>query len=201
MWTEIGSFLDIWAVPFGAAVSGALTGGLVTRFVGRGESRRLRRERYGQALLDALGSARIATQDALSAAQDAAAANAIGQVYEGEEILTPLVLREEARDILVNAELAATLERRRQGQLSVKGWALHHHESLLAGCERVDDLRWVDEQLQLGEYLVVACMALRANGLDFARSKAEVIERYGPKYQDRHMPDYASHAFGQNLRP
>ncbi|GAA1136375.1 hypothetical protein GCM10009651_20540 [Microbacterium natoriense] len=199
-WLAVSSFLQTWGIPFGAAVIGAVAGGLVTWVVGRNESRRARRERYGQALLDAMGSARVAVQNARASASAATASDCLGLPRQDGEDIEPLMLRREARDILVNAELASTLERRREGQLSMKGWALHHHESLLAGCEQVMDLHWLDEQLQLGEFLVVAWIASRADGEDFAKDKATVIQRFGPKYTGRHVPDYAdrpANAVGQ----
>lgn len=66
-----------------------------------------------------------------------------------DELPAPLILRGEARDLWVNSQLAATLERKPAAKRALSGWALHHHESLLAGSIRVHEFEWLDERLQL----------------------------------------------------
>lgn len=195
MWdlAEIVRHLGAAAIPFGAAVVGALVGGLVTLFVARRESLRARRERYAQSLLDALGSARVAVRAmrARAATEEYLASTAQAPEY-ASDVAEPIVRWREARDIQVNAHLASQLERRRSARNAMHGWALHHHESLLAGSMHVSELEWLDEQLLLGEYLVIAWAAGRAPGADFRLPKSAVLEKYGPQFRELDVPDYGS---------
>ncbi|MGC0371310.1 hypothetical protein [Microbacterium sp. SLBN-111] len=192
-WATFAAIMKDWASPLVAAVIGAIAGGIATWRFARAESARLRRERYGQALLDALGSARIAVQSARTRAHRADRRDPDGllpQTTDGAE--EPLTLPREARDIWVNAQLAATLEKATASKLAISGWALHHHESLLGGAARVEDFDWLDNQLQLGEYLVVAWLAGDAPGIDFKLDRATLHAKYAPKYTQRDLPQYGS---------
>lgn len=194
-WVTTASIARDWALPLLAAIIGAAAGGYATWRIARVESKRVRRERYGQALLDALGSARIAVQAARGRAYQAQQLDEWGQAPDGpEDYNDPLSLPREARDIWVNSQLAATLERDRTAKLALSGWALHHHESLLSGADRIEELDWLDDQLQLGEYVVVAWVAGDAPAIDFKLDKEPLREKYAPKYTEKDVPDYGSPA-------
>lgn len=156
-WMMLGEMLRPWAVPIGSALAGAITGGVVARIVSSGEARRVRRERYGQNILAALGSAGIAARRAQERAENEDCLDEMGQAPAGtEDISEPLMLPSEAREVWVNTQLAASIERGRVASRAMNGWASHMHESLLAGMRKPPELEQFREQLRLGEYLVVA---------------------------------------------
>ncbi|MCJ1706905.1 hypothetical protein [Microbacterium sp. VKM Ac-2923] len=178
----LADLMQDWGSPLVAAIIGAVVGGLVTLAVGSAQSRQARRERYGQTLLDALGRARMHVQRAMSKL------NAAG---EGAALDVPVVLQQEARDIWVNAHLAGTVERSKEGRRAISGWALHHDESLLGGSYRFTELEWMNSHLQLGEYLVTAWMAREAPGRDFKLSRDDALLKYAPRYREGDVPLYA----------
>lgn len=131
-WTTFATIIRDWTLPLVAAIIGAMAGGYATLRVARTESRQARRERYGKASLDALGSVRVAVQAARTRAFRAAQLNEWGQAADGpEDISAPLALPREARDIWVNSQLAAMLKRDREARLAISRRSFHHHESLL----------------------------------------------------------------------
>lgn len=114
VWTKLGEMLGPWVVPIGSAVAGAVAGGFVARIVSFGEARRVRRERYGQNILAALGTAGVAARTAQERAEQEHYLNEIGQAPEGPgDVSEPLMLPSEAREIWVNTQLAASIERGR----------------------------------------------------------------------------------------
>lgn len=183
--------LEEWAVPIGSALAGAVTGGVVACVVSSGEARRVRRERYGQNVLEALGSARSAARRAHNRAENEDYLAETGQAPEGpQDISEPLMLQSEAREIWVNTQLAASIERGRGASRAMNGWAFHIHESLLAGMRTPLELDRLQEQLRLGEYLVIAWLEGKATGVDFKRSEDAVYARFAPQYRDGDFPDY-----------
>lgn len=150
-WMMLGEMLRPWVVPVGSALAGAVTGGVVARVVSSGEARRVRRERYGQNILAALGSAGIAARRAQDQAENEDYLHETGQAPEGpEDISEPLMLPSEAREIWVNTQLAASIERGHTASRAMNGWAFHMHESLLAGMRKAPELERLREQLRLG---------------------------------------------------
>lgn len=190
-WMMLGEMLRPWVVPVGSALAGAVTGGVVARVVSSGEARRVRRERYGQNILAALGSAGIAARRAQDQAENEDYLHETGQAPEGpEDISEPLMLPSEAREIWVNTQLAASIERGHTASRAMNGWAFHMHESLLAGMRKAPELERLREQLRLGEYLVVAWLEGNATGVDFKRSEDDVYARFAPQYTDGDLPEY-----------
>jgi len=175
--------IDNWVVPLVSALLGAVVGGLATYLASLALGRRERRARYGEALLASLGAARRKTQQT-RAEFDRYSPQGTGRLKQG------IQLWEEAAAISAQTGLAASLAWTSAGKRAMQGWALHHHESLLAGVTSRAEMIWLLDQLQVGEYLVIAWVAGDARARDFRLSRDDVVQRFGPKYRDVDMPDY-----------
>lgn len=100
-----------------------------------------------------------------------------------------LELRDEAVAIWAQTELAATLSRTRSGRRAMQGWALHFNEALTRGAATKAQLEWLERQLDLAVYIVIAWTARHAEVRDFRRSGEEVEALFGhPTAAD--LPDY-----------
>jgi len=154
-------------VYLASALLGALVGGLVSLGVSSRSARRARRERYGEALLAAL----LAAQKKLAGATEDA----------------PTTVRDEALEVWLQTELAATLELSRSGRRAMQARAAGLYEALTEGAVSGLDEE-LEEQLDVVTYLVVAWTAGHARGRDFARPTEELAPLFGPQFQDSEVP-------------
>ena len=171
------------AIYLASALLGALAGGLISLGVTARNARRDRRVRYGEAMLATLGQAHRKVGGASGTRGEPGPDP--GRLVSGR-----LLFPDEARAIWVQAELASTLEWRTSARRAIEGWALYFYEALSRGAGSELQLEWLEQQLEIGTYLVIAWTAGRATGRDFRRSGAEVEVLFGPHPSEGETPDY-----------
>jgi hypothetical protein len=171
------------AVYLASALLGSLVGGLISFAVSLTGSHRDRRARYGEALLETLGQAQGKVENALATlpepSQDSPGAHR-----------EPLRLRDEARLIWAQTELASTLEWTVNGRRAMQGRAAHFYEPLTRGIDDRPQLEWLEEQLGMGTYLVITWSARHAKGRDFRRPLKEIERLFGSKYRATELAGY-----------
>jgi len=171
------------AIYLASALLGALFGGLISLGVTARNARRDRRVRYGEAMLATLGQAHRKVGGASGTRGEPGPDP--GRLVSGR-----LLFPDEARAIWVQAELASTLEWRTSARRAIEGWALYFYEALSRGAGRELQLEWLEQQLEIGTYLVIAWTAGHAAGRDFRRSGHEVEALFGPHPSESETPDY-----------
>lgn len=145
-----------------SALLGALVGGLVSFAVSALNARRERRIRYGEALLKSLGAA----QQRVSATAHVDAAH-------------PLILREEAGSIWIEAKLMSTLERR-AGRRGLETWSSGLYDTMVSGIVDEGEVDRLQHRLEVAVFLVIAWTARYANGRDFTRPEEDIEKFFGP---------------------
>lgn len=157
-------------VYLASALLGALIGGLSSFTISARGARRERRSRYGERLLTTLERAHHKLSDA--AERYRAEGGPPGGVA--------LRAREEAIALWAQTELAAILEWS-AGRRAMQHWGHRMHDLLATETVRGEELARMEEQLDLGVYLVVAWTARHARGRDFALDDAEIARHFAPR--------------------
>lgn len=158
--------MDSYALIYiGSALLGAVVGGAISVAISLWGSRRQRRIRYGENLLDTLTDMK----------RKLALLQEVGTCSSTQ----PLVLREEALGFWVQVELAASLENRSNRRI-MRSWAEGIFNGAYQGASSDEELTQLDTQLEVAIFLVIAWTAGHARGADFARPDAQVLEEFSP---------------------